>query len=653
MRKIGFIKIIAMICVLALLGGCQSVSDGNNDSDVTVNKGAANMSSLTTVSGEYVPPEATQDNSEELPVTGTRYYVSHSEGNDNNDGLSPDTPWRTLRKVSNYEFKPGDGIFLKCGDVWEGDYVDLDDSGTLKNPIYFSSYGTGTRPWIRSSRRITNDIFSEKYFDKRLSVGIQITSASGWYIRDLIITDCQLGISMNNPYNKPMKGGLTIEYCDIRDITAQQKWVPVAYGDNWDGFPYYACGISIWGAKSVASGSTSHMSLENALEHLKITNCTIVDCDVGAHIRGVTGSLLFKDCVIDNPHVEGVNLETHSYPADAPGIVDNIKILGASVQRGMWWGTTAMQFNICKNIICRNSEFAYTGNGHENMDMTGGDFEGLDENITLENCYIHDNGGSGWLIMTNPAWGFTNGKPNDHVNLQILNCRIENNGLATGAAAFLRHANNQYVNGKIIGNTILKTSEDQPLNDIYENDLCADAGIAGLTESFPLNYEVRDNTVGIYEAPEKKLADNEVVRWDFDNGYDVTSWQGWDGVVSFCITGQYMHGTLNGETTEAAVQTPTKLGISASPVKTFEVALKNKTEAKTFKVYIKNSEEDSFTEEKSFTFTINPNTKAIETYSVDVSGLDFMQEDIYQIRLLPCVEAKDGYFQIDSLRLLK
>ena len=114
-----------------------------------------------------------------------------------------------------------------------------------------------------------------------------------------------------------------------------------------------------------------------------------------------------------------------------------------------------------------------------------------------------------------------------------------------------------------------------------------------------------------------------------------------------------MHGTLNGEASEATVQSPTKLRISAGAVKRFEVKLKNKTDASTFKVYIKNNEKDDFTEEKSFSFTINQHTKSFETYSVDVSDLDFMQQDIYQIRLMPCVEAKDGYFQIDSLRLLK
>ena len=648
MKKISkTFRITVLLCCFVMVIGCNNPNPPSNDV-----QGGVYMKREAKVTGIYMPPDASQDNSIALPVSGTRYYVSSSEGSDDNSGTSPDNPWRTLRKVSSFEFVPGDGVFLKCGDVWEGDFVDLRISGTLEKPIYFSSYGEGTRPWIRTSRRIKNEIFPEKY-DRKLSVGIQITSASGWYIRDLIITDCQLGISLNNAYNKPMKGGLTIELCDIRDITSGDKWVPVAYGDNWDGYPYYACGISIWGAKSLPSGSKSHMSLENALEHLKITNCTIVDCDTGAHIRGISGSLLFKDCLIDNPHMEGVCLETHSYPTNAPGIIDNIRVLGASVQRGMWWGTTAMQFNICKNIICRNSEFAYTGNGHENMDMTGGDFEGLDENITLENCYIHDNGGSGWLIMTNPAWGFENGKPTDHVNLQILNCRIENNGLATGAAAFLRHDNNQRVNGKIIGNTILKATPEQPLNDIYNNELSAAAGISGLTEKFPLNYEVKDNTVGIYKKEERTLAKEEVAVWDFNEGYSVSSWHEWDGVVSFCITGQYLHGTLNGETTEACIQSPPKLGIDASVLKTFEVSLKNKTDAKTFKVYVKNTADDSFTEDKSFSFAINSNTKTVETYTVDISDIPFMQENIYQMRIMPCLEAKDGYFQIDQIRLLK
>ena len=35
-----------------------------------------------------------------LAISGKTYYVSN-DGDDKNDGLSPDTPWETLNRVSN------------------------------------------------------------------------------------------------------------------------------------------------------------------------------------------------------------------------------------------------------------------------------------------------------------------------------------------------------------------------------------------------------------------------------------------------------------------------------------------------------------------------------------------------------------------------
>ena len=54
-----------------------------------------------------------------LSVTGTAYYVSNS-GDDNNDGLTEDTPWKSFDKVSNADLKSGDGVFFQRGDLFRG-----------------------------------------------------------------------------------------------------------------------------------------------------------------------------------------------------------------------------------------------------------------------------------------------------------------------------------------------------------------------------------------------------------------------------------------------------------------------------------------------------------------------------------------------------
>ena len=52
-------------------------------------------------------------------VKGTVYYVSQ-DGSDANDGLSEKTPFKTLDKVNSVEFKRGDVVLFRRGDLWRG-----------------------------------------------------------------------------------------------------------------------------------------------------------------------------------------------------------------------------------------------------------------------------------------------------------------------------------------------------------------------------------------------------------------------------------------------------------------------------------------------------------------------------------------------------
>ena len=59
------------------------------------------------------------DSPSEYTAKGKVYYVSTS-GNDDNDGLSEGTPWKTLQRVS-YGIEPGSVVLLKRGDIWRGE----------------------------------------------------------------------------------------------------------------------------------------------------------------------------------------------------------------------------------------------------------------------------------------------------------------------------------------------------------------------------------------------------------------------------------------------------------------------------------------------------------------------------------------------------
>src|SRR5690242_18109511 len=77
----------------------------------------------------------------------TTYYVSSSQGNDANAGVTQSAPWRTIAKINASTFQPGDNILFLRGDTWRETLIPP-SSGAANNMITFASYGTGALPII-------------------------------------------------------------------------------------------------------------------------------------------------------------------------------------------------------------------------------------------------------------------------------------------------------------------------------------------------------------------------------------------------------------------------------------------------------------------------------------------------------------------------
>ena len=75
------------------------------------------------------------------------YYVSSTQGNDQNNGLSVQSPFKSIEKLNSINFNAGDSIYFKSGDYWEGMFW-LKGSGTLAEPIVVDVYGGNTKPII-------------------------------------------------------------------------------------------------------------------------------------------------------------------------------------------------------------------------------------------------------------------------------------------------------------------------------------------------------------------------------------------------------------------------------------------------------------------------------------------------------------------------
>jgi parallel beta-helix repeat protein len=75
------------------------------------------------------------------------YFIDSNSGNDNNNGTSVSSPWKTISRVNSFTFSPGDIILFKKGGIWSGT-ITINQDGTSSQPIIFSSYGIGELPVI-------------------------------------------------------------------------------------------------------------------------------------------------------------------------------------------------------------------------------------------------------------------------------------------------------------------------------------------------------------------------------------------------------------------------------------------------------------------------------------------------------------------------
>ncbi len=289
--------------------------------------------------------------------TGTAYYIAKN-GNDSNDGMSPETAWATISKVNSAELKYGDVVFFKRGDLWRGG-----DQVWGQQGVTYSAYGSGPKPIISGSvaeNAAAPDkwkLFYEGKNGKKIWV----------YYRDLL--NCS-GIFFN--------GGKS---------WANEIAVPI-----WNGKEY----VTRAGKRfDVKTGLTQNLDYFSCLDLSKI------DPFNGIAGTGVTGPLYLR-CDKGNPgdlygkidfSLDGTGLS----PVDHNGkdvTVDNIKFeffgsLGVSCAGYQGWTNTIVQN--CEIGWCGGqlSQYYKDGSGITIANYSGGAIHISGPQNTAINNYIH------------------------------------------------------------------------------------------------------------------------------------------------------------------------------------------------------------------------------------------------------------------------
>ena len=146
------------------------------------------------------------------PTGDVTYYVDAVNGNDENDGTTPETAWKTLTKASSIrQLKAGGSILLKAGCVWNGEQLFVDNAiGSTDAPIVIGSYGEGAKPVINGNGANWSASTKEDL------AAVHIRNSQNIVIENLEITNWDLSAGELGSYTQSSKllSGLVVENRD-------------------------------------------------------------------------------------------------------------------------------------------------------------------------------------------------------------------------------------------------------------------------------------------------------------------------------------------------------------------------------------------------------------------------------------------------------
>tara|TARA_Y100000385_G_scaffold290884_1_gene365868 strand:+ start:414 stop:2870 length:2457 start_codon:yes stop_codon:yes gene_type:complete len=370
--------------------------------------------------------------------------VSSTLGNDQNDGLSIQYPFQSIEKLNTMVFSPGDSIYFKSGDYWEGMFW-LNGSGSSVQPIVIDVYGGDNKPIIngfgyQASILIFNDQHikinglelsnSFSHLDGGPSTILEQTPGlfengpnTTW---TNIFTACQIGDGNNgavqtfviNVTNLPPEGA---NYRNIRTVANQ----------NWYFAPAQALSLGLNtitvnavdfertvkfqfsnGAVEFDAISLNGMSMFGGAKKLSgyggVENSWGSGKNVRFGIKVVASSQSLENFSFNNLYIHDI------YPT--PDVAENIH-LGYGIKIETQSDTISGQLNTISDVKVINTTISQTG--HYGFWIKSLGLNGIDSvknnQILVENCVFEHTGGSGFV-------------PNKSENVLVQNCIFNHTG---------------------------------------------------------------------------------------------------------------------------------------------------------------------------------------------------------------------------------
>lgn len=339
------------------------------------------------------------------------YFVSPN-GDDSQSGLSQKAAWKTIERVNQITFMPGDLILFESGGIWKGQ-LKPQGSGEPGNPIVLSSYGDNVRPVIN--------------IGKAEGAGIRLTNQSWWEISNMEVTSGappELGIGRQGIVALVKGENQHMEHLVVRDCYIHDIWGQL--GGNTEYTGYFSCGILV----NIQRDRNRDRSkpVTNTINDVLIENNRIERFDkCGIIVWGGKNNILVRKNAMDNLGGDGIFVNGCD-----KGIIEHNIVKRSCMRSGYldlpggekWWPhTAAIWIQNANETVMQFNEVYDTGREPGN-----GDGEAYDFDFNCKRCicqYNYSKNNNGFLLIMNETFeNITryNISENDKTHLIQLQC---------------------------------------------------------------------------------------------------------------------------------------------------------------------------------------------------------------------------------------
>lgn len=359
-------------------------------------------------------------------ASAEEYYVK-PDGNDNLDGLSDTTAWKTITKVNRFKFASGDDIYFKCGQTWNGVQLVVDWGGSSQNRTIIGAYYLdndkevhgvrGNKPIIDGNHTVPDEWSGlvQVLSDYVTVQDLRIINSEGMGLRFL---KCDNGNVYRVDTSDTYRSGIIMVRANYQGGKSAVSGCTVTRAS--DKFLSEGCGIcpaalQIHESKNV--NVSKNIIYENYFEGIgiyainkaydnsgysTIENNVVYDYrKIGIYLANTRNNTVRYNLIYgtNNPNFYGYLKDGNYYPGDALYVNDENKAVGTFIaQENKFYG----------NLIARCRAGILIGANESRSSFKNS----VVANNTIVDCYIgmHINGASASnsLIINNIIWGIDN-----------------------------------------------------------------------------------------------------------------------------------------------------------------------------------------------------------------------------------------------------